>query len=134
MIYTSSKQVAEEEQKAQNYTGGRGTGDERTRLNKIVKGKIVDNGDRYTDRFAFLKSVEGMIAENFGDNWRWQIVPEVYKYKPSKSKEVRDQIQGNAPKVVEIYFDKKYLCDVKENESRELGLAKIHVALVNRIK
>lgn len=76
--------------------------------------------DAITSEYAFETGLKMLIGREFGGiSNGFQVVWEAKRYKPSKFDhiflgEVKDQATGKAPKVAEIYFRGKYLCDITE--------------------
>jgi len=81
-------------------------------------------------RLNFEKSVENLIRQNFKDSRYFSVIAEIRKYKSGEEASIRNQVMGREPRRVEVYFKGEYLCDIRENMSREKGLALINFRLL----
>lgn len=95
--------------------------------------------DQLTGQYSFENGILMLIGKEFGGAANgFSVKWEAKNFKPSKFSdkflgEVLDQATGRAPKVAEIYFRGKYLCDVSEDMHPAEVELKINDALTARI-
>lgn len=81
----------------------------------------VETRDVLKGEHAFENGIYMMLGKEFGgNNAGWEVRWEAKNYKPSRFeavflKEINDQVKGKQPKIAEIYFRGKYICDVSED-------------------
>lgn len=116
------------------YTGGKGTNDYRMRLLNRRSAKLAS--DMVMGDISYEQLVRMILKKRFGDGsvlnyWdkfapnKLRVVLEGRKYRPSKSKSIKDQMVGYAPKICEIYYGATYICDVREDFTEGMVIAAV---------
>lgn len=114
------------------YTGGRG--DLSSRMRRITARNKNPGSDSVDLDTYFERGLRITIRKNFGDSEHFKVIREARKYRPSISKEIRDQLSGRTPQICEVYFDHKYLCDISEDKTPDMAVQIISLALIHKIK
>ncbi len=100
-----------------------------------VKRTVKKDSDQVTGENYFEEGLKVLIESEFGlSASKFGVFLEGRLYRPSLSKNIRDQMSGREAKICEIYFEKKYLCDISEAMTPDRALAEIHSALLNFLK
>ena len=100
-----------------------------------VKKKAKSDSDMVTGQNYFEEGLKNLIEAEFGlSASKFGVFLEGRLYRPSVSKDIRDQMAGKEAKICEIYFEKKYLCDISEAMTPDRALAEIHSALFSFLK
>lgn len=108
---------------------------------KPVKKTEKDPMDSIRQETAFENGIKMLLGKEFGGRANgFEVFWEAKHYRPSlfgKSKfleGVKEQAGGRAPKIAEIFFRGKYLCDVSEAMTPPQVIDVINQALFARIK
>ncbi len=97
-----------------------------------VKRTVKKDSDQVTGKNYFEEGLKVLIESEFGlSASKFGVFLEGRIYRPSVSKDIREQMSGDKPKVCEIYFEGKYLCDVSEDMHPDKALETIQSALFN---
>ena len=93
----------------------------------------TDYNDVVVDTSIFETAIKLMIAKNFGAGNHFKVYREAKRFRPSKSRSIQNQLSGREPEIVEVYFDNKFICDVREDMQPDYALALIQSSLINKL-
>lgn len=83
---------------------------------------------------AFHLGLEKLIRFTFPNNKMFRVESERHKYRANMVESVYKQVNDMEAEICEVYFDNKYLCDVKASHRPDEALALIQFSLLHKLK